>query len=962
MEQKVWSAYIDIEAKFDQLEGKLTTEIRSIAQKGGQNFTSSFSQALWPLKGMIASVISIGAFVSLSKSIITLADNLEQAKNAFTTMLWSAEQAETMLENLSDFAAKTPFELPEVRQNAKQLLAMGVSAENVIPTMKALGDVASGTGADMSRLAMNFGQVMTQGKLTSRELKDFQVNGVPILDELAKNAGKSKEELQNMITAGQISAEEVARAFETMTSEGWKFADMMATQSSTLTGQWSNFQDQLAQIGERIGNGFLPMLKDGVSALTEMVENNGSDLEMIAGEAWSVITDIVQGAWENIQGVIDLFNTLAEEITEVFGGAEDDSNAATSGITGSWSDFFYYFQQGFTFIFGIVRTISSAIVTVVKWGIEQCSNVIDYLVGSWKSALGTLGSWIMGRSDSVTNSILRVVNKAIEGINGMINLANKIPWVDIGTIDPIKSSSDLKADLENMAKEGQAQMAKASQNAVKDFKNTVGELGDGLVKNSTKVVDTMVKNQTDRIEAIAKKETEANKKRYKEQAKAELDLLKTREKNGEKLTKDEKDKMKRLADYAGELNTKMDYSTFGKGKGWGAGGKGSNKAEKEALKEVKDAYSDIEKKINDHSKALEDAEKKVETLNKKYDELKSTARKAFHEAKQSALELNQELQKNEQEQISSLGERYQEIDQKIKEAKAKLNEEGHARLIEDYTTQDLKRYQDQGRNKLYDVEISKLLEIQSLLEEKALIEKNTTEEQRKAKEFTEQTSKAQEILNKHAEKAKELEEKKASALEKQALAKALSEWRKLESKEQDGELKARYEDETGKMVEITNFKNIQYAQDLFNKSESIRLEKEEVEKKLLRETAATQNLINEKIRLDQEYTKIHNKEIDKQKGKVDELIAKYQALAKAKFGGWGARGARAFGGAVQAGLPYLIGENYKPEMFVPSTSGSVVPVNNYNQSRTYHFSWVTINANNAQDFWSEIQNHIGDYT
>jgi hypothetical protein len=183
------------------------------------------------------------------------------------------------------------------------------------------------------------------------------------------------------------------------------------------------------------------------------------------------------------------------------------------------------------------------------------------------------------------------------------------------------------------------------------------------------------------------------------------------------------------------------------------------------------------------------------------------------------------------------------------------------------------------------VEIKQLLEIKNLMEEQLLIEKNTTEEQRKSKDFTEQTSKAQEILNKHAEKSKELEEKKAIAMEKQAIAKALSDGKKIESKEEDGELKARYEDETGKMVEVTNFKNIQYAQDLFNKSESIRLEKEEVEKKLLRETAATQNWINEKIRLDQEYTKIHNKEIDKQKGKVDELIAKYQALAKAKFGG-----------------------------------------------------------------------------
>lgn len=206
-------------------------------------------------------------------------------------------------------------------------------------------------------------------------------------------------------------------------------------------------------------------------------------------------------------------------------------------------------------------------------------------------------------------------------------------------------------------------------------------------------------------------------------------------------------------------------------------------------------------------------------------------------------------------------------------------------MIEQYDQKALQEYQDKGYHKLYDVEVKKLLEIQGLLKERALIEKYTTEEQRKSQDFTEQTSKAQEILNKYEAKAAELEEKKAIAMEKQAIAKALNEGKKIESKEEDGELKARYEDETGKMVEVTNFKNIQYAQDLFNKSEHIRLEKEEVEKKLLRETAATQNLINEKIRLDQEYTKVHNKEIDKQKGKVDELIAKYQALAKAKFGG-----------------------------------------------------------------------------
>jgi hypothetical protein len=48
----------------------------------------------------------------------------------------------------------------------------------------------------------------------------------------------------------------------------------MYKQSATFTGLWSNFQDQLSQMGERIGTGFLPVLKSAVDGLTELVEKN----------------------------------------------------------------------------------------------------------------------------------------------------------------------------------------------------------------------------------------------------------------------------------------------------------------------------------------------------------------------------------------------------------------------------------------------------------------------------------------------------------------------------------------------------------------------------------------------------------------------------------------------------------------------------------------------------------------
>ena len=96
---------------------------------------------------------------------------------------------------------------------------MGINAEDMIPTLKALGDVSAGLNLPLERLALNYGQVISQGKLTGKELKDFTSAGVPLLDELSKNLGKSKTEIQKMASQGKLSAEDMISAFESLTSE-----------------------------------------------------------------------------------------------------------------------------------------------------------------------------------------------------------------------------------------------------------------------------------------------------------------------------------------------------------------------------------------------------------------------------------------------------------------------------------------------------------------------------------------------------------------------------------------------------------------------------------------------------------------------------------------------------------------------------------------------------------------------
>ena len=917
MEQKVGSAFIEIEAKLDKLEGRLTTEIQSIAQKSWQGFTSSFSQALWPLKWAIASVVSVWAFAALSKGIITLADNLEQAKIAFTTMLWSEEKAIAMLQDLSDFAAKTPFELPEVRQNAKQLLAMGVSAENIIPTLKALGDAAAGTGADMTRLAMNYGQVITQGHLTGRELRDFLVNGIPLLDELAKNAGKSKEEIQNMISSGQISANDVTKAFETMTSEGGKFENLMYKQSATFTGLWSNFQDQLSQMGERIGGWLLDTLKDYVKEASELIDQNENNIVESFWAFYRSIDSIIDPITEVIEEIGDWWDGLFNMIGDWLSDLNDESETTTSGLASNWSDLFYYlelwigvvsewFKTGWNFIKETIRTVVSTwykttetLVSVFQWCVSWISNFF------WKL------------KTDVENIFIGMVNGILSSINWL--------WDKLNFVLPKKLEVWKFSLLSSKSTEEYKNNLKSTFDTTKklrsDTKKTAAEWWNNMVQVGMKWQEWFINKLTD---IYSKRVNEVANQTKKE---------------------------------AKELNTAFTYWDSKTG-GWGGGWSSKqSKAQKEALKEIKEAYHDIEKEINTHNKAIEDAQKKVESLNKKYEELKKKALEAFDEAKNAVKELNKELSDNEEERVKNLWERYVDLKRKMLEIW-----ENALNVAKNLSRSEI---EDKIKGDIYElngVDPKKLLEYKDLLEEVALIEANTTEEQRKSKDFTEQKSKAQEILNKHLEKQAELEEKKAAALEKQKIAEAFSNGKNVVAgHDKDNELKARYEDEKWALVEITDFKNIQYAQDLYNKSQAILQEKKEIEDKIFFEKVANEELTTTKMRLDQMYTKAHSKEIDKQKSKVDELIQKYHELARAKS--WaGGRWARAFGWEVKAWLPYLIWENFKPELFVPSTSGSVVPVNNYNQSKSYHFSGITINTNHAEDFWSEIQNHIGDYT
>lgn len=254
------------------------------AGKDAESFASRIASiaggmAVYDLaKSAVTSIAS--GITGLATTAIKLAADAEQAKVAFTTMLGSADLAKQLIAQINSFAAATPFETSELVNVSKNLLAFGVAQEQIVPTMRVLGDLAAGNSEKFAALASIYGKMKT-GKITSMDIVQIAERGIPIFDQLATQMGKTKQEIMAMASQGGVSLGDIQTAMIALTSEGGKFHGMMAAQSQTLTGLWSTMQDAVSMALTEIGTMISEKLdmKAAMQSITEAIQTM-ADLAM----------------------------------------------------------------------------------------------------------------------------------------------------------------------------------------------------------------------------------------------------------------------------------------------------------------------------------------------------------------------------------------------------------------------------------------------------------------------------------------------------------------------------------------------------------------------------------------------------------------------------------------------------------------------------------------------------------
>ena len=294
----------------ESLGGSIVTSLSDKLVSGGSAL-QGFGRSVADLGGKLTTGLTLPlatATAGVGAFALSTASAAETTEISFTTMLGSAEAARDMMDELSDFAAHTPFELSGLQTATRQLLAYGFTAEDVIPMLTAVGDAtaALGTGqAGIESVTRALGQMQTRGKVSAEEMLQLTEAGIPAWEYLAEAIGTDTAGAMQAVTDGAVSASQGIQAI----TQGMErdFGGMMESQSKTVAGLMSNLTDAIQQPLMELRDtdayaDFADALEDVVDAAGPFVESLLPHLE----DGLSIVSDVLEGAADAMESFSDM--------------------------------------------------------------------------------------------------------------------------------------------------------------------------------------------------------------------------------------------------------------------------------------------------------------------------------------------------------------------------------------------------------------------------------------------------------------------------------------------------------------------------------------------------------------------------------------------------------------------------------------------------------------------------------
>lgn len=248
---------VEIGAKINEFNQKFN-EVNTKLDQSGKEF-NKFEKISSSALASLGAAFSVGAVLSFGKAIIDTTAQFQKMEAVLTNTLGSNSAAKVAMDQIVDFASKTPFQVDELTGAFVKLANRGFTP--TIREMTALGDLASSTGKSFDQLAEATLDAMT-GEF--ERLKEFGIK--------AKAEGDNVAFTFKGVTTEVEKTDEAIQAYILSLGETEGVSGSMAAISETVGGKISNLQDNFTQLQLTLGSsssGLIAGVLDLANAMTE---------------------------------------------------------------------------------------------------------------------------------------------------------------------------------------------------------------------------------------------------------------------------------------------------------------------------------------------------------------------------------------------------------------------------------------------------------------------------------------------------------------------------------------------------------------------------------------------------------------------------------------------------------------------------------------------------------------------
>ena len=253
--------YAELRDQLDQVRGKMQQMQGTVGQTTAAMGRQSI--VLQNLTSMASMYVSVFGALRFVKQIRDVTAELEFQKVALGRLIQDEEYGAVLFERIKAAAVQSPFRIKDLVTYTKQLAAYRIEEENLFGVTQRLADISAGLGVDMNRLILAYGQVRSASVLRGQELRQFTEAGIPLVELLRDKFNElngtsiKTADVFKLISDRAVPFSMIADIFEDLTNKGGMFYKMQEKQAETLKGRWEKLKDTydiaLQSIGDSKG-------------------------------------------------------------------------------------------------------------------------------------------------------------------------------------------------------------------------------------------------------------------------------------------------------------------------------------------------------------------------------------------------------------------------------------------------------------------------------------------------------------------------------------------------------------------------------------------------------------------------------------------------------------------------------------------------------------------------------------